>query len=118
MNISAFSKRVGVSAYTLRYYEKEGLLRAIQRNTSGHRVFVERDIEWVNFITRLKETGMPLEQIKHYADLRAQGESTSAARQTLLEQHHRQLKRAIETQLEHLTALENKISFYRDKQGS
>ena len=60
MNMSEFSGVVGLSSYTLRYYEKIGLLRHVKRSRSGHRVYSDRDVDWVNFIKRLKDTGMPL----------------------------------------------------------
>jgi DNA-binding transcriptional MerR regulator len=62
MNIKEFSDRSHVSAHTLRYYEKIGLLTDIQRNSSGHREDNAKDLEWLGFIVRLKETGMSLEQ--------------------------------------------------------
>lgn len=80
MNIKEFSKISGISAYTLKYYEKIGIFQEIQRNASGHRDFSENDLLWAQFINRLKETGMPLEQIREYATLRQKGESSSKAR--------------------------------------
>ncbi|WP_148861067.1 MerR family transcriptional regulator [Marinobacter fonticola] len=113
MNIGDFSAQTGLSAYTLRYYEKIGLLTDIPRNASGHRDYSSRDREWVGFITRLKETGMPLSQILHYAKLREQGESTFAPRQALLEAHHKALSQRIQEELDHLEALKTKLEHYR-----
>ena len=59
--ISQFAERLGISADTLRYYEKEGLL-APQRNASGYRVYSGRDEAWFGFVKRLKDTGMPMAQ--------------------------------------------------------
>ncbi|MDC0610044.1 MerR family transcriptional regulator [Vibrio sp.] len=115
MNIKQFSQRIGLSPYTLRYYEKISLLRDIKRDSSGHRLYSENDIEWLKFIIRLKETGMPLERIKEYAELRASGDKTFAARQQLLEEHKENLKHSIEEQQSHLKALENKIHYYQTK---
>jgi DNA-binding transcriptional MerR regulator len=84
MNIQKFSERVGVSAYTLRYCEKIGLLRDVVRLNNGHRCFSEQDVGWIMFIQRLKETGMPLAQIQEYADARVLGDVTLAARKILL----------------------------------
>ncbi|CAM3047384.1 MerR family transcriptional regulator [Vibrio mytili] len=115
MNIRRFSELVGVSAYTLRYYEKVGLLRNITRNASGHRSYTQKDVEWIQFIIRLKETGMDLEGIKQYADLRELGDSSLQQRKQLLELHRNKLKSEIENQLAHLKALDGKIAFYDDK---
>ncbi len=112
MNMKEFSLLVGLSSYTLRYYEKIGLLKHVQRNSSGHRVYSNRDIDWVNFIKRLKETGMPLEEIQQYASLRELGVRTLDARQELLERHREKLKQHIQQQVEHLNALETKINLY------
>lgn len=112
MNIRQFSDMTGLSPHTLRYYEKIGLLSAIARNQSGHRRYSKRDHEWVAFITRLKETGMPLKQIMQYAELRAEGPDTSAERKALLEQHATLLERKIAQDVEHLNALHKKIKYY------
>jgi len=113
MNMKEFSGLVGLSSYTLRYYEKIGLLKHVQRNSSGHRVFSKRDVDWVGFIKRLKDTGMPLEEIQKYASLRELGTQTVSARQGLLEKHQEQLKEHIRLQKDHLKALEAKINLYK-----
>ncbi len=118
MNIKAFSVLTGLSPYTLRYYERIGLLKNIQRNTSGHRTYTNKDTDWVKFILRLKETAMPLENILEYASLREQGDVTQSDRQYLLKEHRKNLKSYIQSQLEHLTALERKIEFYESQKVS
>lgn len=117
MSIQQFAARTGLSAHTLRYYEKIGLLRDIARDASGFRVFGPRDLEWVSFILRLKETGMALEDIIAYADLRERGEPTLAARQELLEAHALKLKERLERDRAHLDALQAKIGLYRQQIG-
>jgi DNA-binding transcriptional MerR regulator len=112
MNIKEFSKISGISAYTLRYYEKIGIFQEISRNDSGHRDFSENDILWAEFINRLKETGMPLEQIKKYAVLRKQGEHTAGARMKLLINHATALKKKISEEKQHLKKICEKIEYY------
>ncbi|WP_028468815.1 MerR family transcriptional regulator [Neptunomonas japonica] len=112
MNMKEFSARTTLSAHTLRYYEKIGLLSDIHRSSNGHRFFTTKDLEWVAFIIRLKETGMPLESILEYSNLRALGESTNQERQALLEQHRDKLKSRIENEIQHLSALDAKIEYY------
>jgi DNA-binding transcriptional MerR regulator len=114
MNIKKFSEQVGVSAHTIRYYEKIGLLKNVRRNVSGHRDFSQTDIEWLTFIKRLKDTGMPLDTINVYADLRHQGNSTSVHRMSLLEEHAVCLKNKIEVELLNLKKLEEKIEHYKE----
>lgn len=112
MNIKEFSKISGISAHTLRYYEKIGIFQKINRNYSGHRDFSEKDILWAEFISRLKETGMPLEQIKKYAVLRKQGEHTADARMKLLKNHAISLKKKISDEKQHLNKINEKIKYY------
>ncbi len=114
MNMREFSGMVGLSSHTLRYYEKIGLLKSIQRNASGHRVYTQKDLDWVSFIKRLKETGMPLENILQYAVLRGKGVKTTLERQRLLESHQQHLKAHIQQQQQHLLALEEKINLYKN----
>lgn len=114
MNMKEFSAIVELSSYTLRYYEKIGLLKHVQRNSSGHRIYVSRDIDWVHFIKRLKATGMPLKDIQTYASLRDLGRQTVAARQALLEKHQEHLIEHIRQQNDHLNALNDKINLYKN----
>ena len=113
LSIQQFAARTGLSADTLRYYEKIGLLRHVARDASGFRVYGPRDLEWVSFVLRLKDTGMPLDDITRYADLREQGETTLAARQALLEAHAARLQARLQRDQEHLDALQAKIELYR-----
>ena len=113
MNMKEFSLRVGLSAHTLRYYEKIGLIKNIQRNASGHRSYTKKEVDWVGFIVRLKETGMALENILQYAELRAIGAITVFERQQLLERHKEQLQVHIMLQQNHLEALDRKIDLYK-----
>ncbi len=115
LSIQQFAARTGLSADTLRYYEKIGLLRHVARDASGFRVYGPRDLEWVAFILRLKDTGMALEDITRYADLREQGETTLAARQALLEAHAAKLQARLQRDQEHLDALRAKIELYRQQ---
>lgn len=115
MTIREFSRRVGVDTYTIRYYEKIGLLRDIQRRPNGHRIFSDDDVRWIEFVLRLKETGMPLDQIREYADLRERGDSTLSARHRLLEAHARVLEDGLARQRRHLDTLKEKISFYESQ---
>lgn len=112
MNMKSFTQRLKLSEHTIRYYERIGLLN-IARNHSGHREFCEQDIEWMQFILRLKETGMPLAEILCYAKLRAQGVSTALQRKQLLEKHAQGVRAEIETLQQHLQKINLKIEFYQ-----
>lgn len=114
MTIGEFSKITGISAYTLRYYEKKGLLR-VNRNHAGRRDYNAKDIEWVKFIKRLKDTGMLLRDIKHYSDLRYQGDNTIEERMELLVRHRKSVVAEQKRWEEYLRNLDEKIEIYRKK---
>ena len=114
MTIGEFSVITGISAYTLRYYEKKGLLR-VNRDSGGRRDYSEDDIEWVKFIQRLKDTGMLLRDIRHYSDLRYQGDDTMAERMELLIQHRESVVEEKRKWEEYLRNLDVKIGIYQDR---
>lgn len=114
MTIGEFSVITGISTYTLRYYEKKGLLR-VSRDNAQRRDYSEDDIEWVKFIKRLKDTGMLLRDIKHYSDLRYQGDDTMAERMDLLIQHRKSVVEEQRKWAEYLQNLDEKISIYQDR---
>jgi len=112
MNIQRFAELTKMSAHTIRYYEKIGLLRHIRRNSSGHRRFSKDDIVWAEFIQRLKDTGMSLQNIRRYADLREKGEHTAKFRMKLLQEHATILEEKIAIESCHLQKLKDKINYY------
>lgn len=114
MTIGEFSVITGISAYTLRYYEKKGLLR-VRRDSVGRRDYSEDDIEWVKFIRRLKDTGMLLRDIKHYSDLRYQGDETMAERMELLIRHRKSIMKEKRKWEEYLQNLDDKIDIYQER---
>ncbi|QBE95141.1 HTH-type transcriptional regulator AdhR [Blautia producta] len=113
-SIGEFSKLTGLGIHTLRYYEHEGLIIP-ERNTSNRRRYSDKDLAWINFIKRLKETGMPIREIKRYAALRAVGETTLNERLEMLLQHRQALSQQITQLQEHQTKLDDKIEYYRQK---
>lgn len=112
MNIQSFSKLTNISAHTIRYYEKIGVLKHVARNASGHRFFTSKDIDWIEFVKRLKEMGMPLDNIKLYADLREKGDTTSELRKQLLQDHVVILEERIALESSHLEKIKEKILHY------
>lgn len=86
MKIAEVSKLCGVTADTLRYYERVGLLRNIPRNSSGIRDYNDVNIATVNFVKCMRSAGVSIEALVEYMDLFDQGDSTLAARKVLLEE--------------------------------
>ena len=113
MNIAEFAQRCGLSPHTLRYYERIGLLGSVTRRANGHRTFGPRDVEWVEFLHRLRTTGMGISEMLRYAELRAQGDRTLAQRQALLVQHADQLAAPLRAQQATLRAVRQKIVIYQ-----
>ncbi len=114
MQSKEFAARTGLSISTLRYYEREGLLKP-ERNRHGYRVYGERDLEWVGFIQKLKEMGVPLAQIKEYARLRHLGAQTIPERYAILRAHQATLERQQQQLASHWALLEQKLSLYREQ---
>lgn len=102
-----------MSPHTLRYYERVGLLRPVERTTGNQRRYRDSDVEWVAFLLRLRQTGMPIAQMREYADLRHRGDATTRSRLDLLEAHQRALRDRITELRAHERALDDKIGVYR-----
>lgn len=113
-SIGAFSKLTNLGIHTLRYYEHEGLIMP-GRNSSNRRCYSDKDLAWIEFIKRLKDTGMPIKGIRHYAKLRAAGASTLQERMELLIIHRKNLDRQIRQLQEHMAKLDDKIDFYKQE---
>jgi DNA-binding transcriptional MerR regulator len=113
-SISEVTSETGPSIDTLRYYERTGLmLKAVERAASGHRRYSERDVSWVLFLTKVRQTGMPIRQMRDYAGLVRAGRGNEDERLALLEAHREAVvERAAETQ-RNLEFIENKIESYR-----
>lgn len=113
LTVAQMASATGVSAHTLRYYERAGLIHPVARTSANQRRYFDGDVEWLRFLLRLRETGMPIAQVREYADLRAEGPSTIGTRLTLLETHQAALREQIALLQGHVQALAAKISTYQ-----
>lgn len=113
LSVAQISELTGVSGYTLRYYERAGLIQSVARTGGNQRRYQAADVEWVRFLLRLRETGMPIAQMREYATLRAQGDATLQPRLAMLVEHQEALHRQIATLRAHERALAVKIGTYR-----
>lgn len=111
-SIGEFSKLTGLSIHTLRYYEYEQLIVPM-RNKNNIRRYSDKDIAWIDFIKRLKDTGMPIKKIKEYAKLRSKGDITLSKRMEMLIQHYGFLEKQISILQEHKEKLDQKIKYYQ-----
>ena len=83
----------GLSTDTIRYYEKSDMLPEISRSSEGHRDFNQKDVEWLTLLFWLRETGMPVKQMKRFTSLAKDGDATIAERRQILLDHAKELAR-------------------------
>lgn len=112
MKIAEASKRYGISADTLRYYERVGLLRHVPRNESGIRDYDEDSCRAIEFVKCMRGAGVSIETLIEYMALLEQGDHTAAARKALLEEQRGVLQERIDTLQAGLDRLDYKIANY------
>ncbi|KKK39051.1 MerR family transcriptional regulator [Mesobacillus campisalis] len=112
-SISEAAKELNLTAYTLRYYDKEGLLPFVERTPNGTRLFKAADIGALKIIECLKSTGMPIKEIKHFIDWCSEGDSTLQQRYDMFLER----KATVEAQMEELKKtmelIEHKCQYYK-----
>lgn len=113
LTIQDMAERTHLSRDTLRYYERIGLINPVERGSNGHRRYSQQDIVWIEFLNRLRATGMSIQQMQHYAALRRQGNATLAERRSLLEAHQADVEAHIHDLEQLLVAIKAKIETYR-----
>ncbi|WP_220739404.1 MerR family transcriptional regulator [Leuconostoc miyukkimchii] len=109
ITIGQVSKIKQISAYTLRYYDKQGLLPKVIRDKNGTRHFTNEDLQWLDMIKCLKNTGMNLEEIKVFVDSTYQGATTLVARIDLLKRQQDVIKETILEQQKYMDQINAKI---------
>ena len=113
LSIAEAADATGLTTHTLRYYERDGLLLdAVDRAPSGHRRYSEDDVGWIRMITRLRSTGMPIREVREYADLVRAGDGNEAERLQLLVAHRDRVRLQLAEVATHLEAIEFKIGLY------
>ena len=113
LSVGEAAARVGLTVHTLRWYEQEGLVEPVARDAVGRRRYTEADVGWLVLLTKLRRTGMPVRDMRRYAELARQGEHTIAARRRLFEAHRERVLARIDELREDLGLLEFKIDLYR-----
>ncbi|RYF49160.1 MAG: MerR family transcriptional regulator [Comamonadaceae bacterium] len=118
LTIAEVAERTGLTAHTLRYYERAGLIAPVARAAGGQRRYAASDMEWIGFLLRLRETHMPIGQMQVFARLRSEGNTTAAQRRDMLERHLAQVLTAIAAAQQAAQTLQTKIVHYRDLEDS
>lgn len=112
MNIKEASKKTGVSADTIRYYERIGLIPSVNRNENGIRKFDEEDLRWIQFSRHMRHAGLSIEMLIDYLALFREGDHTVEARVELLKEQRVHLQNRIDMMQEALDRLDFKINNY------
>lgn len=114
MNIKKVSEQTGISADTIRYYERIGLIPRVTRNKSGVRDFSERDIATLEFVRCFRNAGMSVESLIEYISLVEEGDGTEEARMALLVEQREKLEGRIEELQSASNRLDYKIKNYQN----
>ena len=114
LTIQQVAEATGLSAHTLRYYERCNLIAPISRLANGHRRYSANDIRWIEFLNRLRMTGMPIRQMQAYAALVRQHPDAVNERRKLLEIHRQNVFEQIEKLQENLAIIDWKIQHYQE----
>jgi DNA-binding transcriptional MerR regulator len=113
VTIGRAAELTGLTADTLRYYERDGLmLEPVGRSSTGHRRYSESDLDWVRLVTRLRSTGMPIREVREYAGLVRSGSGNEAERLELLLSHRKAVLQQLDEVQGHLAAIDYKIALY------
>jgi len=116
LSIAQAASDRGLTPDTLRYYEKAHLLlRPVPRSSTGHRRYEEQDLRWIELVTRLRATGMPIRDVRRYAALVRAGNGNEADRLDLLQAHRETVLAQLDAVTQHLAAIDTKIALYRDQ---
>ncbi|MCU9811851.1 MerR family transcriptional regulator [Paraclostridium sp. AKS81] len=113
-SIAQAAKKMNLTTYTLRYYDREGLLSNVKRDKSGKRIFTKDDMEMLSLICCLKNTGMPIKEIKQFIDWQNEGNNTLHDRNNMLGNHKEDILNQIENFKKYLRLIDRKLDYYHD----
>ena len=106
------SKKLNISIYTLRYYDKEGLTPFVKKDENGVRKYTEEDLEWIRLLMNLRDIDMPISNIKEYIQLYLQGDKTIDERRDLMCRYTEYIKKKIENTINNLEMAIRKLKKY------
>ena len=110
--VGEMARFLNVSASTLRYYDKEGLLPFVERSNSGIRMFSDKDYEWLKIIECLKKSGLSIKEIRSYIDMTKRGDDSLEERLQLFEERKKDVERQMKELQETLDLLKYKCWYY------
>ena len=112
MHIGEVASRTGRSIHAIRWYEAQGLVPGVERDRGGRRVYTEHHVGWLEFMDRLRGTGMSVAQMREYTALAKKGDSALGERRALLRAHQARVLENIARWTEALTLIDAKLEFY------
>ena len=112
LTIQEVTQATGLSAHTLRYYERIGLIHPIERQENTRRSYTSDDVGWINFLLKLRAIGMSIRDMQRYAELQRQGDETLPERLEMLKSLRDQVEAHIDELNEHLKLIHYKIEIY------
>lgn len=112
--IKQIAEKTNLTEHTIRYYDREGLIPLLTRTESGIRQFSENDLEWINLICCLKNSGMPIQKIKDFMYLCLKGKATFEERKVLLEEHKAHILEQMRNLENSLNIVNYKIEHYKE----
>jgi DNA-binding transcriptional MerR regulator len=112
LTIQQVAEATGLSVHTLRYYERIGLIHPIDRAGNTHRRYTTDDIGWIEFLMKLRATGMSIQDMQVYAELQRQGDDTLPERLEMLKKLQREVEARIDELNQHLALIRYKVEVY------
>ncbi|TDE28639.1 MerR family transcriptional regulator [Nonomuraea mesophila] len=113
LSIGEVSALTGLTAHTLRFYEQEGLfVEPVRRNAAGRRVFTDQEVGWLQVCAKLRSSGMPLPDIRRYAELVREGPGTETERFDILRRHEARVQQQVADLQEALGVIQQKVALY------
>lgn len=113
LTIQEVAEVTGLSAHTLRYYERVGLIHPIDREQNTHRRYTSDDVGWIEFLTKLRATGMSIRDMQRYAELQRRGDGTLPERVEMLKALRDKVEAHMDELNEHLRLIYYKIEIYQ-----
>lgn len=106
------SKKLNISIYTLRYYDKEGLTPFVKKDENGVRKYTDEDLEWIRMLINLRDIDMPISNIKEYIELYLKGDDTIEQRRDLMCRYREYIKKKVEDTISSLEMATEKLRNY------
>ena len=114
-SIKEVSQKLNISAYALRYYEREGLLPFVKRDDNGRRIYTNDDLGWIQLVNCMRTMGMSIAYIKNYVKLCVKGDETKAERRNIIQDQKDLIQNEIKKYTELLELVNLKLDYYDEK---